>query len=264
MLIQVDGVRLFALEAGQGEPALVFIHGNGADHTAWHHQIAYFSRRRKVVAVDLRGHGESDKPRQEYTMAGFADDLAWLCGRLGLRKPVVIGHSMGGLIALELLARAPDLPAAIVAVDSPIVMPRELVEHLRPLTRSFRGPNYREAARRAVENMFLPTDDPARRARIVDGMLAQPQHVMASACEQLLEAPSAAAATAPEIAVPVLAIASAGGHMADLNRFRELCPRLTVGQTVGAGHFNQLEVPDQVNAMIERFLTIALPDPVGT
>lgn len=54
MLIQVEGARLFALEAGQGEPALVFIHGNGADHSVWHRQIAYFSPLTKVVAIDQR------------------------------------------------------------------------------------------------------------------------------------------------------------------------------------------------------------------
>jgi hypothetical protein len=52
----------------------------------------------------------------------------------------------------------------------------------------------------------------------------------------------------------MLAVASAGGHMADTVKLRELCPSLVLGQTVGAGHFHQLEVPDQVNHMIDRFL----------
>src|SRR5919108_486480 len=55
--------------------------------------------------------------------AALADDVAWLCGQLGVEKPVVVGHSMGGNVALELAARHPALPAAVVAVDSPIVPP---------------------------------------------------------------------------------------------------------------------------------------------
>ena len=59
--------------------------------------------------------------------------------------------------------------------------------------------------------------------------------------------------------VPVLYI-DAGTPNTDLSRFGELCPRLVTGKTVGSGHFVQLEVPEQVNAMIERFLAVALRD----
>ncbi|MDE3074250.1 MAG: hypothetical protein KGJ86_02375, partial [Chloroflexota bacterium] len=74
---------------------------------------------------------------------------------------------------------------------------------------------------------------------------------------QLFACRSASAATTLPIPVPVLAVASAGGHMADLHRLSELCPLLVTGQTVGSGHFHQLEVPDQINDMIDRFLHIS-------
>ena len=60
----------------------------GGDHTHLAPQFDYFGRTHRVVAVDLRGHGASDMPMQEYTVAGFADDLAWLCDQLGVVKPV--------------------------------------------------------------------------------------------------------------------------------------------------------------------------------
>ena len=59
--------------------------------------------------MDLRGHGESDKPDQDYTINGFVDDVAWLCGKIGLEKPVVIGHSMGGVIGMNLARKHPEL-----------------------------------------------------------------------------------------------------------------------------------------------------------
>jgi pimeloyl-ACP methyl ester carboxylesterase len=65
------------------------------DHTHLAPQFDYFGRTHRVVAVDLRGHGASDKPMQEYAVAGFADDLAWLCDQLGVVKPVVVGHKHG-------------------------------------------------------------------------------------------------------------------------------------------------------------------------
>jgi pimeloyl-ACP methyl ester carboxylesterase len=256
-----DGVALAYEEAGRGTPPLLLVHGWLCDRTYLAPQLEHFRRRHRVIAVDLRGHGESDKPRQEYTMAGLADDLAWLCRQLGVERPVVVGHSMGGVVALQLLGRLPVPPAAIVALDSTIALPPRLLDHLRSLDEPLKGPRYREETRRFVEGLFLPTDDAGRRARIIEQMSSAPRHVIVSASEGLFADPYAGAATAPAIPVPLLAVTSAGDHMSDLGRLRELCPDLVTGQTVGAGHFHQLEVPDQVNAMIERFIAIAVTKP---
>lgn len=59
------------------------------------------------MAVDLRGHGRSDKPHQAYTISGFADDLVWVLDELALERPFVVGHSMGGAVRLELAAERP-------------------------------------------------------------------------------------------------------------------------------------------------------------
>ena len=118
MLTTVDGVRLFALEAGAGEPALVFIHGNGADHTAWHHQIAYFSPRRKVIALDLRGHGRSSKdPERRYSQDRFVADVLAALRTAGIQRAVLVGWSMGGSVAARLACEHPELVVALVLVD---------------------------------------------------------------------------------------------------------------------------------------------------
>ncbi|MEJ7755036.1 MAG: alpha/beta fold hydrolase [Nocardioidaceae bacterium] len=64
-------------------------------------QLAHFATRHRTVAVDLRGHGESDAPEQDYTIEGFASDVAWMSQQLGLERPVVVGHSLGGIVALH-------------------------------------------------------------------------------------------------------------------------------------------------------------------
>ena len=252
MKLKRDGVTLAFEEAGNGRPPLLLVHGWTCDRSYFAPQFTHFRRKHRVVAVDLRGHGESDKPQQDYTMALFAEDLAWLCGQLKLAKPVIVGHSMGGVIALEIAARFPELPAAIVAVDAPIVPPQSLRDGLAPLMAALRTRGYREAQRRFVADaLFLPTDDARRKARIVKAMSSAPQHVMASAFEHIFACNTAGAAA--KCKIPVLNII-ASQPLTDLARFQELCPHLVNGQTVGAGHFHQLEVPDQVNAMIDRFL----------
>ncbi len=238
-----NGIALFYEEAGKGAPPILLVHGLAGDHTFMTPQFEHYRSTHRVVSMDLRGHGQSEKPQQEYTIAGFADDLAWLCRELGIYKPVLIGHSLGGMIVLDLAARYPEVPAAMVALDATIV------------TQGLRTPAYREVLRQFMELNFAPTDDPQRKARIVDQMASAPQHVVASAWEGMLAWDSATAAAACK--VPVLYI-DTGTPNADLLRFHELCPQLVIGKTVGSGHFLELEVPEQVNAMIDRFLAIAL------
>ena len=251
-----DGVKLCFEEAGAGTPLLLFVHGWTCDHTFFAPQFEYFQRAHRVIAVDLRGHGESDKPEQEYTMAALADDVRWLCEQIGAAKPVVIGHSMGGLIALVLAARYPDVPAAIATLDSLIVPTAELREMVPALVAALRGPAFREMQRQLVSEMlFLPTDDAARKARILDTMSSAPQHVMASAFEHLCTCDTADAAAACK--VPFLAL-YAEPVRSDLAQLRALCPHVKTGQTVGVGHFHQLEAPEQINPMIARFLATAL------
>jgi pimeloyl-ACP methyl ester carboxylesterase len=253
-----DGVALAYDEVGSGSPPVLFVHGWACDRTYFAPQVAHFGRAHRTLAVDLRGHGESDKPRQDYTMADFADDLAWLCGQLEAEKPIVVGHSMGGTVALVLAARHPALPGAIVLLDMPTALlagPLAAADPRRQTIEALRGPAYREVARQYAEAMFLPTDDRPRRAWIVERMTAAPQHVLASAFEQAWACDLAAAAAA--CTVPALYIQADGQRGRELERFGQLCPQLAIGRTVGAGHFHQLEVPGQVNAMIERFLAVA-------
>lgn len=116
--LQRNGVALAYKEAGSGAPPIVLVHDLASDHTCFGPQFEHFSCRHRVVAVDLRGHGQSDKPSQACTVALLADDLAWLCYELGLYRPVLLGHGLGGWAALDLAARYRDLPSAIVTVTS--------------------------------------------------------------------------------------------------------------------------------------------------
>ena len=82
-----DGTALFYKQAQGDEPPILLVHGIACDHTNFAPQFEHFARRgHRVVAMDLRGHGKSDKPEQSYTMELFTDDLAWMCAQLGLKK----------------------------------------------------------------------------------------------------------------------------------------------------------------------------------
>jgi pimeloyl-ACP methyl ester carboxylesterase len=240
---------------------MLLVHGWGCDHTTLAPQIEFFRQSYRVIAVDLRGHGMSDAPHQEYTVAGFADDLASLCGELRLQRPTLVGHSMGGTVSLELAARYGDLPSAVVLIDSVILPHPAFVEGLQPFARALYGEGYREALHQTVSSLFLATDNPERKSRLLSAMDAVPQHVLASSFRNHITDYDATLA-ASGCQLPVAYIAAAR-KLADLNRFLTLCPQLMVAQTLGAGHFSPLEVPDQVNAMIERFCAIVTDNSQG-
>ena len=248
-----DGVRLFYTDSGLGDAPLLFVHGWCCDHTYWRRQVPAFRRRHRVVSVDLRGHGRSSKPRQEYTIEGFCRDLEWLMGELSLRRPVVVGHSMGGVIALHLGARRRRAVSGVVIVDSPIFpkLTRQLRRHLDAFISALEGPAYRQAARGFIDDfLFLPTSPKSLRERVRARMVAAPQHVMASAMRNLWIDNQAAAAA---LKVPALLV-SAGGGLTDYQRLSRTIPALQIGRTVGVGHFLQLEAADQFNAMLRAFI----------
>jgi len=251
-----DGVAL-RYELADGErPPIVLIHGWCCDHTFFAPQFEQFaSLGHAVVAVDLRGHGTSDKPRQPYSMQVFSDDLAWLAGQIGLSKPIVIGHSMGGVVAFDLAVRHPDLACAIVMIDSPVTRPEAARARMPAFLQTLEEGDYRAAISAYVEQaLFLPTDAPDRRAAILARMLHTERHVMAAAFKGLYDFdPNEAAG---RTLAPSLYIAANARPLSDMPRLFALAPQTRFGQTVGSGHFCPLEVPDQVNAMIGRFLEI--------
>jgi pimeloyl-ACP methyl ester carboxylesterase len=249
--IERDGVKLAYDRAGGGDPALVFVHGWSCDRSYFAPQFEHFARRNTVVTVDLRGHGDSSQPEPGpgvYDVDTFADDVLAVCAELD-QPVVVVGHSLGGLIALACAARAGAVRAAVMVDPAPIVnaaVKAFLGGAVDPIAADDDG-SWRKSF---VSGMFLPSDT-ARRDEIIGAMTTRPPAVAAASARAIAEFDGLAALGAVE--VPLLSIGSSvpSDAAADL---LGACARITIGQTVGSGHFNQLEVPDQVNAMIERFL----------
>jgi pimeloyl-ACP methyl ester carboxylesterase len=250
-----DGTKLAYEESGAGEPPFVFVHGWTCDHTSFAPQVEHFERGHRVLAVDLRGHGESDAPGQDYTIPGFADDVAWLCREVGIDRAVFVGHSMGGTVVLELAARHPELAIAVIMIDAaPIVALPDMATASADVAAAFAGPEP-DAARTAIaEHAVAEIRDDALRARTLAVMTSVPQHVAASCIAHMGEWDGEAATRA--CVVPALHI-GADSPINDATALRALNPRIRTGQTVGAGHFNQLDAADQVNAMIDRFIEVA-------
>lgn len=117
--IRVNDVTLSFTMAGEGVPILL-VHGWMGTSYHWRKVMPLLALRHKVVAIDVRGYGDSDKPLIGYDGETIAEDLRQLSEALGLDRPIVVGHDMGALPALLLTARHPEAIRALVYVDEPL------------------------------------------------------------------------------------------------------------------------------------------------
>jgi pimeloyl-ACP methyl ester carboxylesterase len=245
-----DGVRLAYVEAGRGPKSMLLVHGMQCNHTHMLEQLRYFSRTHRVVAVDMRGHGESDKPHSSYNNREFNDDLIVLCEALGLRKPVAVGHSFGGSTLLHLTEHHPDFLGGLVILDSGIRTLANKVGELGVVSELTQAQR-----RRFLGDRLFGRDDPqALKDRILDEMLAVPDHVASKMRETVLGFDGGAAAA--KCRIPALFLL-ADRPFTDAETLSTLGPNWRVGQVVGAGHFIQMIAAEQVNAMIDRFLKLS-------
>jgi pimeloyl-ACP methyl ester carboxylesterase len=119
-----DGTRLRVCDRGSGARAFVLVHGWKQSHRLWDPVVARLAPRHRVVAFDLRGLGESDKPNSRYTFPELAGDLAFLLDRLELEDVTLVGWSMGCSVSLQLLEAPAPRIGRLVLVNGPLRLTR--------------------------------------------------------------------------------------------------------------------------------------------
>lgn len=114
---RINDIELHYKVSGAGEPVL-FIHGLGSSADDWEMQAPFFSKQFRTIAFDLRGHGQSQKPKGPYSMSLFAKDAAELIKSLRVDSVHTVGISLGGMIAFQLAVDSPELVKSLVIVNS--------------------------------------------------------------------------------------------------------------------------------------------------
>jgi len=165
--VRVKGCDIHYLRWGDPErPGIVFVHG-GAAHAQWWSFIAPFlAPQHHVIAVDLSGHGDSGR-RAFYAIETWADEVVGCAADCGMTRPVLVGHSMGGLVTIAAANLHGESLAGGVVIDSPVHRPDPESEE-GERGRMFRNPKTYPDLETAVEHFHLQPPQPVTNPYIVD------------------------------------------------------------------------------------------------
>ncbi len=254
-----DGVRIAYHVYGHGEPAVVLIHGWACNSTYWRAQLADLESRYTTVTLDLAGHGESGRNRTEWSMARYGEDVAAVARRLPNRRIVLVGHLMGGPVALEAAPLIGERLLGIVGVDTfrslglPPLPPQVVDRQIAAFRSDFIGQMHR-----FVPLLFARTTPPAFVRKVADDMAREPPQI---AIATLVNLNSVDFATLlPRIHVPIVAIDTNSGRVSE-QRIRKLVPGFRLVPLKNAGVFQMLEQPRDFNPILLREIaTIAATD----
>ena len=248
---KLDTTRIHYVSEGKGKDAVVLVHGWGCNLTLWRDQIAELSKRARVIAVDLPGHGVSDKPETKYDMDLFAAAIDAVMKDAGVERAVLVGHSMGTPVVRQFYRKYPQKTSAIVIVDGglrPFGTKEQREQFMAPL----RGPGYKDVLTQMFSGMSATLSD-ADKERIKSSFRNVPQPVLVSAMEAMAEESLYAT---DKINVPVLAIlAKSPFWAADTEQFlRSLAPDLEYQMWDGVSHFLFMDKPKEFDATVIAFL----------
>jgi pimeloyl-ACP methyl ester carboxylesterase len=249
---KLDGARIHYVNYGKGDDALVLIHGWTCNIDNWRDQFPDFAKRGRVIAIDLPGHGLSDKPQVTYSMDYFARAVDAVMRDAKVKRAVLVGHSMGTPIARQFYRKYTDKTIAIVIVDGPL-RPFGDKALMDRLLAGFRGPNYKETGAQMFAAMMGPNLSAEAQERIKASFLNTPQHVIVSAMEEMADA---SIWGEDKINVPVLAIlAKSPFYPANIEQLdRDIAPNIEFHMWEGVGHFIMMEKPKEFNEAVLAFL----------
>jgi pimeloyl-ACP methyl ester carboxylesterase len=250
--------KVHYLVAGQGPYNVVFVHGWGGNAEFWQDQVPALKNKARLILIDLPGHGQSDKPRTDYTMDFFARGVLAVLRDANVQRATLVGHSMGTPVICRAYALAPERVAGLVAVDGLLRRPKGTPEQYESFVAPYRTAQYREHTTQFIAAMFPNPGTEKLRDWTLAQVLATPQHVLSGAMDGMFK-PGQPAWDLDKVTIPVMVInAKSPMWTSEYEAYvRELSPKTDYRVIDGAGHFLMREKPVQFNEalldMLQKF-----------
>jgi 3-oxoadipate enol-lactonase len=244
-----------------GRPPIVMLHGIGGGKAQWAPQLDLLALHGwRAIAWDMPGYGESQMPAGDYTFAGLAASLTRLLDALAIERAIVLGHSMGGMVALETYAQAPERFAGLVLACTSSAFGkaegdwqrRFISERLAPLDD---GLGMAGMAARQVPRMMSETAPEEAREQALAIMSAVPEATYRAVLRCLVTFDRRE--VLPQISVPTLVVAAAADSQAPPPVMEKMAGRIAGAEfevLAGCGHLANLEQPTAFGGLVTEFL----------
>jgi pimeloyl-ACP methyl ester carboxylesterase len=266
-LKEVKEVDIYYESTGIGNPPLVFIHGFTCDHSDWDFQVKRLSDTNRVIACDLRGHGQSTGGKPCCTIEDLARDTANLLEALDIRNAILIGHSMGCRVCLEIPMQYPKLVAGVVLVDGSHQVRGNPSDAAETMKKALEKTGYPAYARNTFGGMFFGDYDASLKNHAVERALKlDPEFGIGLRSSFAGWDATRMERELSELKVPLLLIQSTGVDAkgeryslkkGDTNPWLDMVKRFVPSSTIeilpGHGHFIMLEAPDATSELIASF-----------
>jgi pimeloyl-ACP methyl ester carboxylesterase len=250
--VKFDSTTINYVDYGKGSEALVFVHCWSCNLGFWNENLLAFKDRTRIIALDLPGHGASGTPASKITMDMFARSVNAVMEDAGVRKAVLVGHSMGTPVIRQFYRLFPDKALALVIVDGSLMpfRPREVLDQI---IAQFRGPDYKQAVERFVGPMTGTVKSPKTVEQIKASMLNTPQPVVIGAMEAMVDD---SIWKDDPIRVPVLALMAPNPFWtAEYEKYvRSIAPNMEYQKWEGVSHFLMMDEPKKFNDSVTAFL----------
>jgi pimeloyl-ACP methyl ester carboxylesterase len=253
VVLSKDGTPISYEVFGTGEPTLVFVHGWSCDSRYWRAQVPVFSKKYRVVILDLAGHGHSGMARSKYTMGAFGEDVRAVTEATGRQKVILLGHSMGGSVIAEAARLMPDRVTGLIGVDTleNVEYPmshEEMKKMLAPLEKDFQT-----ESRQFVGSMISPQTDSQLREWILSDMSAAPPAIALSALTEMMTQyiTGEAAKVFEQLRIPVVTV---NGDLWPINYEANRRHMFSYDAIVlkKADHFLMMNRPEEFNRALEK------------
>jgi pimeloyl-ACP methyl ester carboxylesterase/nicotinamidase-related amidase len=250
-----DGLEIVGEARGRGDTALIFLHGWCGDREYWKNQVEVFAADYRVVAIDQAGHGESGKDRKAWTADSLAGDVQSVVKALGLRRVIVVGHSMGGWIALLAARRMPGTVVAVIGVDTLQNAKFKLPEEVRKSLFDGVKNDFKRTVRATFDGQLPEEADPELKEWLKTKAEGQDPKMALALMQNLFGLDTGT--LLKEAKVPVRCINSAGSYKSFIPTAVETNKKYgDFGAVIieGVGHYPMLEKPDEFNRKLRDVL----------
>jgi len=256
--VKSDGVPIHYRLAGEGDTTLLFIHGAYIDQTYWDKQVQHFSKRYNVTALDLAAHGRSGKNRSDWSQQAFGKDVLALIETLDLRNVILIGHSLGGDVALEAAVAAPDRVIGIIGVETfknaATLLPPDAQQQADAMMQKMRAdfPNTIEQYVRMM--LFTPQTDSAIVQRVANDFRSFNPAVGVKIMERIMDYTRREAELLQKLQLKLYLVNVPYQPTNEDALKHHTGAGYVLRQMTGTCHYPMLESPGELNAQLEKVL----------